>query len=482
MRIGDLPLGAGRIEELRAALGRIRARKPVLAYLTGGGTREYWLATAATAIAVPPGSALAVNGIATSSLYLRDALARAGVAFEVVAAGAYKSAPEPLVREGPSPASREANDALLDDLYGGLVADLAAARRLPPERVRALVDEGLFDSAEAKAAGLVDEVLWPDEIGAWLERATGRRVRLAGPYRPEPSRAARRWGTPSVIEVIRVEGAIVSGRSRRGLSTVAGADTIVAQLRGASADGAVKAIVVRVESPGGDGLASDLIWRAVVRARASKPVVVSMGDYAASGGYLAAAGADAIVAEPSTLTGSIGVFVLKPELSGLLAKLGVARAAWARGDLAQLESVGRPWSEKERRAVEKQIDGFYRMFVDRVAEGRKLSREVVEAAAGGRVWTGRQALERGLVDRLGSLDDAIALAAERAHLAPGEAVVRRSGGAGGGGSLLAGTLVRAAEGPLTRALAAVPELRALSVLSEMGPVLALPLEWVAPAR
>ena len=481
VRIGDLSLGAGRIEELRAALGRIRARKPVLAYLTGGGTREYWLATAASAIAVPPGSAIEVNGIATSSIYLRDALARAGIAFEVVAAGAYKSAPEPLVREGPSASAREANDALLDDLYGRLIADVAAARRLEPARVRALVDEGLFGSADAKAAGLVDEVLWPDEVGEWLGRAAGRRVRLAGPYRPEPTRAARRWGNPPVVEVIRIEGAIVSGRSRRGISALAGAETIVTQIRRAAADDAVKAIVLRIESPGGDGLASDLIWRAVVRARARKPVIASMGDFAASGGYLAAVGADAIVAEPSTLTGSIGVFVLKPELSGLLAKLGVARVAWARGDLAQVEAVGKPWNEKERRAVEKQIEAFYRIFVDRVVEGRKLPRDRVEAAAGGRVWTGHQAMERGLVDRLGSLDDAIALSAERARLAPGEAEVRRSDGSGGG-ALLGGALARATEGPLVRAIAAVPELRALFVLSEMGPVLALPVEWVHPAR
>jgi protease-4 len=286
-----------------------------------------------------------------------------------------------------------------------------------------------------------------------------------------------------VIEVIRIDGAIVGGRTRRGLGQLAGAETVVAQLRRAAADRQVKAIVLRVESPGGDGLASDLIWRAVVKARQRKPVVASMGDLAASGGYLAAAGADAIVAEPSTLTGSIGVFVLKPDLSALLAKLGITREAWARGETAQLASVGKPWTESERRAIERQVEGFYRTFVDRVAEGRRLPREKVEAAAGGRVWTGRQAAERGLVDVLGTLQDAIALAAERARIDPREAEVRRTGGAGRQG-LLAGALVRAAAplaraptaDPLARALAAVPEVRALEALSEMGPILALPLE------
>jgi protease-4 len=482
VRIDDLSLAGGRIEELRAALVRIGARKPVVAYLSGGSTREYWLASAATAIAVPPGSSLEVNGISTSNLYLRDALARAGVAFEVVAVGAYKSAPEPLVREGPSPAAREATNALLDDLFGRIVADVAQARRMTPERVRALVDRGLFGSAEAKEAGLVDAVLWPDELEGFVQRTAGRAVRVAGSYRPEPVRSARRWGTRPVIEVIPVEGTITGGRSRGFGAERAGAETVVAQLRRAAADGAVKAIVLRVESPGGDGLASDLIWRAVVQAREKKPVVASMGDVAASGGYLAAAGADAIVAAPSTLTGSIGVFVLKPELSGLLEKLGIARVAFPRGELSQLSSVGRRWTEKERAAVERQVEAFYRIFVGRVAEGRKLPVEKVDAVAAGRVWTGRQALERGLVDRLGSLGDAVALAAERAGVPRADVEVRRSEPDVGIGELLTGTLAGATRGPVERALDTVPELRALSLLGEMGPVLALPLEWVVEPR
>jgi protease-4 len=289
------------------------------------------------------------------------------------------------------------------------------------------------------------------------------------------------------VEVIRIHGAIVGGRSRRGVSELAGAETIVGQIRRAAADRQVKAIVLRVDSPGGDGIASDLIWRAVMRARERKPVIASMGDLAASGGYLAAAGADAIVAQPSTLTGSIGVFVLKPDLSALLAKIGASREAWARGETAQLASAAKPWTEKERRVVERQVESFYRTFVDRVAEGRRLPREKVEAVAGGRVWTGRQAAERGLVDALGTLHDALALASERARLGPGEARVRRTEG-GGGPGLLSGAVVRAAAQlrpasplePLARALAAVPEVRALEVLSEAGPLLALPLDPVEP--
>jgi protease IV len=487
VRIDGLPFGGGRTEEMRAALAALRERKPVIAYLVGGGTREYWLATAATAVGAPPGSTLDVSGLSSSRLFLRDALARLGVSFEVVARGGYKSAPEPLVRTSSSPEAREMTNALLDDVFARFVGDVAAARRLAPERVRALVDAGLLSSGDAKAAGLLDEVLWPDELEVWAGRLAGRRVRLTGAYHPEPERHAQRWGRPPVVEIVRVEGTIVSGKSRSapaGGGALAGADTIVEQLQRAADDREVKAIVLRVDSPGGDGLASDLIWREVARARQRKPVIASMGDVAASGGYLVAVAADAIVAEPSTLTGSIGVFALKPDLSGLLAKISVTREAFARGENAQLSSVAKPWTASERLAVEKQIEVFYRLFLERVGEGRKLLRADVEPLAGGRVWTGKQAFDRHLVDRLGSLDDALALARARARLGgPGDVEVRRTGGPGDLGSAMSGALAALAPppDPLSRALAALPEVGALALLSEMGPVLALPPEWVLPA-
>ena len=485
VKIDGLPLGAGRIEELRAAIAAIRGRKPVLAYLTGGGTREYWLATAATGIAVPPGSTLDVSGLSTSRLFLRDAFARLGVSFDVIARGGYKSAPEPLVRSGSSPEAREMTNAILDDVFGRFVGDVASARRLAPDRVRSLVDQGLLSSDEAKKAGLVDQVAWPDELEAWAGHLAKRRVRLKDAYAPEPERIAQRWGQRPVVEIIRVAGTIVPGKSRPGPGggeALAGAETLAGQIHRAAGDREVKAIVLRVDSPGGDGLASDLVWREVVRARARKPVVASMGDVAASGGYLVAVGADAVVAEPSTLTGSIGVFAAKPDLSGLLAKLSLSREAFTRGENAQVASVAKPWTASERRAVEKQIDGFYGLFLDRVAEGRKLPRSEVEALAGGRVWTGKQAFDRKLVDRLGSLEDAVALARERARLGgPDDVEVRRTGSAAGPREAVEGTLAALAPpDPLAAAVAALPEVRALALLSEMGPVLALPPEWVLP--
>lgn len=484
LRIDDLPVGAGRTEELRGAVAAIAARKPVLAYVTGGGTRGYWLATAATAIAAPPGAPLFVNGIGTSQLYLKDALARLGVTFDVVKAGAYKSATEPLVRTEPSPEAREATDALLDDVFGRIVADVGTARKLAPERVRALVDQGLFTSEEARDAGLLDAVLWPDELDGFLRHVAGRQVRRGGPYRPEPERTAQRWGLPPVVQVIRVEGVIAQGKSRDplGRDAIAGAETIARAIAGAAEDRRVKAIVLRIDSPGGDGLASDLIWREVVRARRTgKPVVASLGDVAASGGYFVAVGAETILAEPSTITGSIGVFAAKPDLSGLLGKLSVHRAAFTRGENSELTSVARPWSASERAVLERQIQAFYGTFLDRVADGRRLSRAEVEQVAGGRVWTGRQALERRLVDRIGSLQDALALARDRAGLGRGEWVeIRTDGGERGVLAQVAtGVVAEALDGhPLARALAALPELSALTVLGEIGPIIALPVDWI----
>ncbi len=377
---------------------------------------------------------------------------------------------------------------MLTDVFDRLVADLSAARQLPAERVRALVDQGLFTAEEARDAGLLDEVLWPDELEAWGRRVAGRRLHQRARYRPEPERAAQRWGRPPVIEVVRVEGIIAGGRSRReplGGAAVAGAESVGAAIRRAAEDGDVKAIVLRIESGGGDGLASDLIWREVVRARQrGKPVIASMGDLAASGGYLVAAGADVIVASPSTITGSIGVFAAKPDLSGLLGKLSVHREPYTRGENAQLTSLAKPWTAAERQVLERQIAAFYELFLRRVAEGRRLRRDEVEAVAGGRPWTGRQALERRLVDRLGTLADAVALARTRAGLAPDDVVeVRRSGVEATGLERLATGVVAALapEPPLARAGGASPELSALLLLAELGPVLALPEDWLETA-
>jgi protease-4 len=286
------------------------------------------------------------------------------------------------------------------------------------------------------------------------------------------------------VAVVRVAGAIVAGKGRGGpfQSSLSGADTVSALVRRAAEDREVKAIVLRVDSPGGDALASDLIWRSLATAkRRGKPVVVSMGSLAASGGYWISTAGDAIVAEPSTLTGSIGVFALKPDLSGLLGKIDARAVTLKRGARADLESVLRPWTEEEQQAIRRQVGATYDTFVSRVAESRHLTREEVERVAQGRIWTGQQALERHLVDRIGSLADAVALARERAGIAASEEVeVRRMEPPR---SLLADVeegLAARSGSALERILARSPEVQAVAALLELGPVVALPPEWVEP--
>ncbi|HEU4384019.1 MAG TPA: signal peptide peptidase SppA [Anaeromyxobacteraceae bacterium] len=485
VRIGDLPLREGRIEELREALLSVRETKPVYAFLAGGGTREYWLATAAREVLIPPASVVTLNGLASTRVFLREGLGRLGVAFEAVALGRFKSAPEALTRSGPSEAQREVVASLLDDRFARLVRGVAEARKLPEPRVRELVDQGIFTAEEARQQGLVDATLWPDEVEARL-RAQGVGGMMASRLDSTERRGAERWGPRPAVAVIRIEGAIAPGKSRIDFfgGGIAGAESVTRAIAAAAEDGSVKAIVLRLESPGGDGFASAEIWRGVREARRrGKPVVASMGDVAASGAYLVASGADAVVAEPSTLTGSIGVFALKADLSGLLQKLGVALYSDQRGEKARIDSPLKPWTPEERRLLERQVESFYQQFVEAVAEGRALPRQEVERSAQGRVWSGAQALERKLVDRLGSLDEAVALAERRAGLAPGEAVLRRVDPRRGfPDELAAGLASVGAEAEPLRALGAkLPEVRAASLLSEMGPVLALPPEWLGQA-
>jgi protease-4 len=256
---------------------------------------------------------------------------------------------------------------------------------------------------------------------------------------------------------------------------------VVELLRSAAGSPLARAVVIRVDSPGGDGFASDLIWRAVgeVRRRGT-PVVVSMGDVAASGGYLVSVGASAILAEPTTLTGSIGVFALKPDLSGLLSKLDVNVESQQRGANARIDTFTRAWTPEERAVVERQVGGFYAQFVGKVAEGRRLPGARVEEIARGRVWTGSQALERGLVDRLGGLAEAVALAKELAGLDE-EALVRRLEPTGGFPASVFPALAAFGDdgpSPAQVALSRIPEIQAAALLAEMGTVLALPEDWL----
>ena len=420
LRSGGLGIGLAKAEELRAAIANVRASgKKVLFYLETAGDVEYSVATSADRIYSAPQAVLLVNGFAATALFAAAGLDKLGVKAEFFRVGAYKNAPDTFTRSGMSGEQREVENSLLDDLYGRYVKQISEQRHLDEGKVRRILDKGILSPAQALQAGLVDGLLYPDQLEEEVGKVLGHKTGLSKiSIEPEDVREDR-WGVPSKIQVIRVEGDIARGdvpRDPFGAVSVASSDRITRQIRRAADDPRVAAIVVRIDSPGGDGTASDLIWRELVRARQEKhkPVIASMGDTAASGGYYVAAGADLILAEPSTITGSIGVFIGHFDASSLFDKLGLNFATVKRGQSADLFNPDRSLTDDERKTMQAWVDEFYDTFLERVATARNMQKPEVDELARGRVWTGAQAVEKRLVDRIGSLGDAIAEAKVRA--------------------------------------------------------------------
>ena len=402
--------GWAQAHELRERLLELRARgKRVVAWTAAPASIDYYLATAAERIHLAPEGMVWMGGLQAQLVFLRDTLSRIGVEVQAVSVGEYKSAPETFTQDASSQANRRQIMAYLDDVFEVFVADVAAGRGLTPERTRVLIDRALHDPAQALAEGLVDAHAdlpsLRDELGDPPVLDPLEYLSAAG---EEPGR-----GTVPEIALVHVTGTIVPGRSGTAGVTgeVSGHETVVERLRKAAEDEDVRAVVLRVDSPGGSALASDLVLRELRRVDRTKPVVVSMGETAASGGYYVGMDAREIWADPLTLTGSIGVFVLLPDLSGTYDKLGMRTESYLRGENADLFDPTRGLSESQRSRLQEHLDRFYVRFVERVADGRGLDVEVAEAAARGRVWSGRRALERGLVDALGGFDAAVAAAA-----------------------------------------------------------------------
>ncbi|HVO13222.1 MAG TPA: signal peptide peptidase SppA [Vicinamibacteria bacterium] len=473
LRVGSLDAGWARVAELRDALLRFRrSGKPSWAHLESAGNQEYYLATGCGKIAAAPTALLDVSGLAAEVTFFKGTLDKLGVEAQFEGVGKYKNAPNQFTEAGFTEPHREQMEALVGSLFDTYVNGVAEARGLAPARVRELIDQAPFDGPRALAAGLVDEVLYRDQVEG----------RVGAEHRIGPGQYARsaRVGFDSrpKLALVYAVGTIMPGESQSGPLTggLVGADTVVRGLREAAQDDAVRAIVLRVDSPGGSGTASDAIWREVGLARRHKPVIASMGDYAASGGYYISMNADAIVAEPGTITGSIGVFSGKFSLRGLYAKLGLAEGVVQRGRFARLFSMSAPWSEEERAQVRSLNRAFYQTFVSKAAEGRHRSPEEIESVAQGRVWTGAEARGAGLVDRLGGLDVAVALAREKAHLRRGQEVSlvvlpERKG-------FLQTLLERQDDDVLTRALGprAATLLRWAQALGDSGPIARLPFE------
>lgn len=427
-RLSGRALSLARAQEVRAAVTAFRrSGKPAIACAeTFGelapGSPGYYLATAFGEVWLQESGDLGLTGVAAQATFLHDALDRLGVAMQLGQRHEYKNAADMFVRQGLTDAHREALARLVASAAEQLVGAIAADRRLSPERVRELIDASPLTAAEAREGGLIDHVGYRDQAyDAMRERVGGEmRLRYVGRYRQPPpvvvaNRVATRGG---VIALIRGSGPIRVGRSGRGpFGGGMGSASVGAAFRVALKDDAVKAIVFRVDSPGGSYVASDSIRREVVLARqAGKPVVVSMGELAASGGYFVSMAADVIVALPATLTGSIGVFGGKAVIERMLSRAGVGSGAVAEGARALMFSARRPYSDDEFATLERWLDRVYEDFTAKVAADRGMSPERVHEIARGRVWTGADAAERGLVDELGGLTDALRIAREKAGL------------------------------------------------------------------
>ena len=417
VEVGSGTLGWAGTQELHDAIVAFgESGKPCHAWAQELDNKGYYLASACDQVHVAPAGLVLVNGLAITNEYYAGTLEKVGVRANFEHVGDFKSAVEPFERTGPSDAASEATNALLDELWGQFVEGVSRARGVDAALVQARVDDPPMTPQAALDAGWIDGLKYRDEVREGL--AGKDRVKLSeyGADRPTGLKT---------IAVVHAEGQIVSGRSDVSMfgGSFVGDDTFVKTIDNVREDEDIAAVVLRVNSPGGSGLASDNMWHALERLKAAgKPLVVSMGDYAASGGYYIACNADAIVAEPGTLTGSIGVFGGKMNVAGLYDKVGVTLHTWQRGQLANLLSGTSDFSELERAKFRAFLEGFYETFLDRVGKGRGMDRDAVHAVAQGRVWTGAQAKERGLVDELGGLDVAIARASQLAKIPQGAAV------------------------------------------------------------
>jgi len=424
----ELPFWA-KVQELRDAVIDFRkSGKSVVAFLEYGGDREYYLASAADRVFLLPTSRLDVAGIASYEIFVRGAFDKVGAYPDFHHIGDFKTATNQLTEKSFTPAHREMSESLNRDMYEQLVRGIADARKKTDADVRALLDQGPFSPEEAVRAGLVDDLAYEDQLDDRVDKlkAAGKTRRIEANQYGRVSAQSVGIRTRSRIAVIYAVGVIASGESSFDpTGRVAGSSTIVEQIRRIREDDSVKAIVLRVDSPGGSSTASDVIWRELMITRDQKParpLVTSMSDLAASGGYYIAMPGHVIVAQPATLTGSIGIYTGKIVIGDTLAKVGINAETVTSGRNADINSPFSRFSPEQQSKIRESMQSFYDQFVEKVAEARHTTPERIDAIAQGRVWTGRQARELGLVDQLGGLDVAVAAAKQRARIPPDEDV------------------------------------------------------------
>ena len=440
LRIEDLELGRGKINEIRAGVARLRkAGKPVYAELASADTGQYLLAAACNEVFMPASGMLILPGVRAEVTFYKGLMDKIGLQFDALQMGKYKGAVEPMTRTAMSGPLRESMESLVNDIYEDMVGVIASDRHMKDYQVKTLLDQGLFSASTALKAGLIDQIVYADQFEDSLRKKFhGEQVEVVTTYKKKQvdtdfsgigglmklmelfsgGRASEKAGTKQRIAVVYAVGPIVEGKSVSDIfgESAVGSTTMIEALQKAAADPKVVAVVLRIDSPGGSATASDLIWRETVRGK--KPFVASMGDVAASGGYYIAMGARKVFAEPSTITGSIGVIGGKMVFRGLYDKLGLNTEIISRGKNSGSLSSSQPFTPDERKAWTELLTETYGQFVSKAAQGRKMNRNRLEELAQGRVYTGRTAKNLGLIDQLGTLQDAVAEAKKAAGLKP----------------------------------------------------------------
>ena len=436
LQVGNIDPGPARARELAVAVSRARAGgKRIVAHLRDGSPTSLLIATAADEVSMTPEGSVFLPGVRAEVTYIKPLLDTIGVEADIEAVGRYKSAPEPLMRTSMSTDAREALEALVDDLYTTTLDDLARQRRLGRKKAEALFDRGMLTAEEARRAGLIDSLSYWTDLLERLEARAGQKPTLAWPVAAKlpdltsffgllellTSKPSRREGGAARVALLVAEGPIVMGRDPGDLmdgGPIVATDELLRAIREIRDDGDIDAVVLRIDSPGGSALASDVIWRAIDQLDDQIPVVASLGNVAASGGYYIASAARRIVAEPSTVTGSIGVFGGKLVIGGLLDKAGLQTTVISRGRHAGLFSALTRFTDAEREVLRRVMQHTYDTFVNRVARGRSMSYDAVDRVAQGRVWSGRAAMAKGLVDSMGGIHEATTAAARLAGVDP----------------------------------------------------------------
>ncbi len=419
-----LSIGWAKMQEIRAEILNFKkSGKPIVSFLVGPGSREYYLASATDRIFITPDDMLDLKGLRIESMYFKDSLDKLGVQMDVIHAGKFKDAGDMFTHTAMSPETREVLSEVLDQYYGDLVAVIAAGRKKTPEQVKALIDQGPFTSGEAKNDGLVDVLGFEDQamqdVQKRLNQSSLKKI-SARAY----SKLAEASNGGARIALLAAEGDITRGGGNDPFGSETGirSSPFIRLLKDLENDSSIRGVILRIDSPGGDGVASDEILQETRNLSAKKPLVVSMSDYAASGGYFMSITGDPIVAYPNTLTGSIGVIMMKPNLHGLYDKLGITEDLLKRGQFADMDSEFYPTTPEQQQKYQQEIDSFYSGFVRRVAAARKKSYDQINDIAQGRVWLGAQAKNNGLVDELGGLDKAIEMVKVRAQIPHSEDV------------------------------------------------------------